>query len=295
MAESKGPGNEERAADGGSRPRRRGLLDRLRPYAVGTTAIVVVFGGSALIGEHVRSTKDDKVREPSGVVGAPVVPSGPSGSAATATPGAGPSTGASPAGPKLGLPVRPSVPVTLTVYVDLRSPDSKAFGDEYEAALTQLLTTGQAQIQYRLVTASDQQYGGSGSKAAANAAACAQDQGRFTQFMKEVWKHQPDPSSDKLTHKNFLKDLALKAGKIKMGKFEPCLEQGDHNGWVQQSQNEFATSGLGAVPVVEINGKPVKDVRSTLTPQKLRKMVLKEAKRVIAVQATPSATPTLLG
>jgi hypothetical protein len=39
----------------------------------------------------------------------------------------------------------------------------------------------------------------------------------------------------------------------------------------------------------------VKDVHSTLTPQKLRRMVLDEAKRVIAVQATPSATPTLLG
>jgi hypothetical protein len=290
MAESKGPGNEDRAADGGGKPRRRGFLDRLRPYAVGTTAIVVVFGGSALIGQHVRSTKDDKVREPSGVAAAPVVPTGP-----VPTGTSSPSASPSPAGPKLGLPVRPSVPVTITVYVDLRSPDSKAFADEYEATLTQLLTTGQAQIQYRLVTASDQQYGGTGSKSAANAAACAQDQSRFTQFMKEIWKHQPDPRSDKLTHKNFLKDLAIKAGKIKMANFEPCLEQGDHNGWVQQSQNDFAASGLGTVPVVEINGKAVKNVHSTLTPQKLRRMVLDEAKRVIAVQATPSATPTLLG
>ncbi|MEW2520790.1 DsbA family protein [Actinacidiphila alni] len=288
MAESKGPGNEGGAAGGGGTPKRkRGFLDRLRPYAVGTTAIVVVFGGSALIGEHVRSTKDDKVREPSGVAAAPVVPTGP---ADTATP----SPSASP-GPKLGLPVRPTIPVTLTVYVDLRSPDSKAFADEYEATLTQLLTTGQVELQYRLVTASDKQYGGSGSKEAANAAACAQDQGRFSQFMREVWKHQPDPSSDTLSHKNFLKEMARKAGKIKMGNFEPCLEQGDHNGWVTQSQKAFAASGLGQVPVLEINGKAVKDVHSTLTPQKLRKMVLDEAKRVIAVQATPSATSTLLG
>lgn len=288
MAESKGPGNEDRAADGGSKPRRKGFLDRLRPYAVGTTAIVVVFGGSALIGEHVRSTKDDKVRDPSGAVGAPVVPTGP-------VPTATPSPSASPAGPKLGLSVHPTVPVTITIYVDLRSPDSKAFTDEYEATLTQLLTTGQAQIQYRLVTASDKQYGGLASRNAANAAACAQDQGRFPQFMKEIWKHQPDPQSATLGHKNFLKEMALKAGKIKMSTFEPCVEQGDHNGWVQQSQNDFATSGLGAIPVVEINGKAVKDVHSTLTPQKLHKMVLDEAKRVIAVQATPSATPTLLG
>lgn len=288
MTESKGPENQDRAKDGGDKPKRKTLLDRVRPYAVGTITIVVVFGGSALIGQHVRSTKDEKVREPSGAIAAPVVPTGPADSAT-------PSPSAAPAGPKLGLPVRPSVPVTITVFVDLRSPDSKAFADEYQATLTQLLTTGQAEIQYRLVTASDQQYGGTGSKAAANAAACAQDQSRFTQFMKEVWKHQPDPKSDKLTQLNFLKELAVEAGKIKLSTFEPCLEQGDHNGWVQQSQNDFAKADLGSIPVVEINGKPVKDVHSTLTPQKLRKMVLDEAKRVIAVQATPSDTPALLG
>lgn len=288
MTESKGPENQDRAADGGSKPKRRSLLDRVRPYAVGTIAIVVVFGGSALIGEHVRSTKGDKVREPSGVIGAPVVPTGP---ADTATP----SPSATPAGPKLGLPVRPSVPVTITVYVDLRSPDSKAFADEYQATFTQLLTTGQAQIQYRLVTASDLSYGGTASKTAANAAACAQDQGRFPQFMKEIWKHQPDPTSQKLAHVNFLKDLAIKAGKIKMSTFEPCVQQGDHDGWVTKSQSTFAADKLGAVPVVEVNGKPVKNVHSTLTPQKLRTMVLNEAKRVIKVQATPSDTPALLG
>ncbi|MBM9507361.1 DsbA family protein [Actinacidiphila acididurans] len=280
MTESKGPG-------GAAGPKKRkGPLQRLKPYAVGITAMVVVFGGSALIGAHVRSTKGDKVTEPSGVAGAAVVPTGPvSTSSASPTP--------TPTDQQhLSVPVRPAIPVTITVFEDLRSPDSKAFDEEYNAMFAQLLLTGQVQIHYRLVTASDAQYGGKGALVAANAAACAQDQSRFVQFVEQVWKHQPDPSSDGLASENLMKKLAKKAGKINMGKFDPCVEQSDHEGWVRQGQKDFAAQKLGSVPVVQINDTTVSNVRTTLTPKKLRALILKEAKRVIAVQATPSASPS---
>lgn len=296
MTESKGPDTQDRAAAQGSKPKRKSLLDRVRPYAVGLVTMAVVFGGSALLGAHVRSTKDEKVKPPTGVIAAPVVPTGPP---VTATPDPGasptPTPSASPAGPKLGFPVRPSVPVTITIYEDLRSPDSKAFADEYDPTLTALLTTGQVQLQYRLATASDQQYGGVGARTAANAAACAQDQGRFAQFVREIWKIQPDPHSDGLASIKLMKELGRKAGVPKMNSFEPCVNLGDHNGWVNQSQADFAKSGLGSVPVVDVNGTLLKDVHSTLTPAKLRAMVLKEAKRVVAVQAVPSTAPALAG
>ena len=73
------------------------------------------------------------------------------------------------------------------------------------------------------------------------------------------------------------------------------VEQDDHMGWVEKSQADFAAQGLGDAPVVEINNKPVKDVAGSLTPQKLRSLVLKEAKAVVAVQATPSPTNSMLG
>jgi protein-disulfide isomerase len=285
MTESKGPDNQGGMAAPGSKKKRKGPLARLRPYAVGTMTIVVVFGGSALVGAHVRSTKDKTVKVPTGVVGAAAVPTGP-------TDAASPSPTAS-AGPKFQVPVHPSVPVTVTVYEDLRSPASKAFADEYQATFDQLLVTGQVQLHYQLVTGSDKSYGGNGARYASNAAACAQDQSRFTQFVQEIWDHQPDPKTDSLASESLMKKFAIKAGKIKMANFEPCLEQGDHNGWVLKSQSDFASSGLGAVPAVQIDGVAVKDVHSSLTPKKLRSLVQKEVKRVIAVQATPSASPTL--
>ncbi len=284
MTESKGSDNPGGAAIPGMK-KRKGPIARLRPYAVGTMAIVVVFGGSALIGAHVRAGKDHKVKAPSGVVAAAVVPTGP---ADTASPTPTPTTG-----PKFQVPVHPSIPVAITVYEDLRSPDSKAFADEYQATFDQLLTTGQVQLHYQLVTASDKIYGGRGSQYAANAAACAQDQGRFTQFVQEIWNDQPDPKTDGLSSETLMKKFARKAGKIDMGKFEPCLEQGDHKGWVIKSQADYAAAHLGAVPAVQINGKTVTDVRSGLTPKKLMKMTEKEAKRVVALQvAAASASPS---
>ena len=283
MTESKGPDDPGGTALPGQK-KRKGIVAKVRPYAVGTMAIVVVFGGSALIGAHVRSKKVDKVSTPTGVVGAAVVPTGPEDTAS-------PSPTAT-AGPKFQVPVHPSIPVTITVYEDLRSPDSKAFADEYAATFDQLLTTGQVQLHYQLVTASDQSYGGSGSQYAANAAACAQDQSRFTQFVQEIWDHQPDPKTDGLASEKLMKKFAAHAGKIKMGNFEPCLEQGDHKGWVIKSQADFRGSGLGKVPAVQINGKTVKDVGSSLTPAELHSMVEKEAKRVVKLQDTPSPSPS---
>jgi hypothetical protein len=129
---------------------------------------------------------------------------------------------------------------------------------------------------------------------AANAAACAQDQSRFTQFVQQVWNDQPDPRTDLLAGQALMKSLARKAGKITMGTFEPCLEQRDHEGWVRQSQADYAAQHLGAVPVVQINGVTVTTVHTALTPAKLRAAVLTEAQRVIAAQAAPAAAGTLL-
>lgn len=287
MAESKGP-EKPAPAEVPGKVRRRGPLQRMRPYAVSAVVMAVVFGGSAVIGAHVRAKKDDSVKAPAGAAAAPVVV--PTGPAVTGGPTARPT------GPKLAVPVHPSVPVTVTVYEYLRSPDSKAFADAYGPMLDQLLTTGQVELHYRLVTASDAKYGGKGSQEAASAAACAADQGRFTQFVAEVFRDQPsDPDDDVFAAHARLKHLADKAHKIKSSTFEPCLDQGDHVGWVRESQEDFAASGLGDAPAVQIGDQAVKGIPGSMTPQKLHTLILAEVKRVVAARmVTPTPANTLL-
>ncbi|MFE7663371.1 DsbA family protein [Streptomyces celluloflavus] len=259
-------GNDQ---SGKGAPRRGRRRDNWRHYTVIVVGLAVVYGAAATLGAYVRSGKADAVV-------APADATGPAGKT------------------KLALPVKPTVPVTLTVYEDLGSPASRAFAQRYADTFTQLLASGQVQIDYRLVTQSDKQYGGNGAKAAAAAAACAQDQGRFTQFVDQVWQHQSDLAHDGLGNRKLLFALAKKAGKINEGTFRSCVETGERQGWVAASQAEFAAAALGDdAPVVTVNEVPVPGAGTSLTPKKLRALVQKEAQRVADQKVSErSATAT---
>ncbi|WP_431999365.1 DsbA family protein [Streptomyces sioyaensis] len=231
-----------------------------RLYGVTAVGLAVVCGVAAAVGQLVRAHEASAVEAPKYAVG-------------------------SGGGTKLDLPVRPTVPVKLTVYEDPRSPQSRAFAQRYAATFSHLLASGQLQINYRLVTQSDKQYGGSGAKEAAAAAACAEDQGRFAQFMDQVWQHQPAPANDALKDRNLLWGLAKKAGKINHDAFTLCVDRGERNGWVAQSQSEFAAAGLGEAPVVQINGRSLPVPPAQLTPAKLTSLVHDEAQRVATAAA----------
>ncbi|MEU4096022.1 thioredoxin domain-containing protein [Streptomyces sp. NPDC026673] len=231
---------------------------RWRSYAGTVIVLGVVFGGSAVLGAHVRSEKQHEVKAPVGASGEE----------------------------QLAVPVRPTkLPVTLTVYEDLRSPESKAFAAEYADTLAKLVATGQVEIDYRLVTPTDTADGGSGSLAAANAAACAQDVGRFQEYVAQVWDAQPaDVQDDPFTGDTFLKDLAKKAGGVDETHFVPCVQGGDHDGWVRRSQEEFAAAGFTSAPVVQVNGETVTDPTggaSELTPARLTQLVDKAVAEVV--------------
>ncbi|MEV6565550.1 DsbA family protein [Streptomyces kronopolitis] len=245
-------GDGKATGKGSGAPRRNWRL-----YGVAALGFALVCGVAATVGQIARAHQATAVSAPKGAVGH-------SG------------------GTQLDLPVRPTVPVTLTVYEDPRSPQSREFAQRYADTLARLLASGQAQINYRLVTQSDKQYGGSGATEAAAAAACAQDQKRFAPFMDQIWRHQPAPAKDAFTDRKLLSDLAKKAGKINHDSFEMCVDRSDRKGWVARSQSEFAASGLGEVPVVEINGRPVPGSTAQLTPGKLSSLVHKEAQRVAA-------------
>ncbi|MFK0294993.1 DsbA family protein [Streptomyces sp. NPDC090442] len=252
----------------GSEATRKGPRGNWRNYAVIGVGLAVICGAAAWIGQYARSGEATAFEPPSNAVGT------------TAD------------GDKLALPVKPTIPVTLTVYEDPRSPESRAFAQQYSKTFGQLLASGQAQINYRLVTASDRQYGGSGAKEAAAAAACAQDQGRFSEFMDQVWANQPAPQQDGFKNRTLLKKMAKKAGKIEHDAFNLCLDRGTRQGWVTKSQQDYASSGLGPVPVVQLNGKTIADPATKLTPSKLTALVNKEAQKVAAAGPTASPSPS---
>lgn len=243
-------GGQEAGEQGRSGPG-RDPRTRWRRRATTVLTLLAVFTAAYLIGQQVRWDKQNEVNPPTGAVRPDLL----------AVPGR-----------------RLPVPVTVTVYEDLRSPDSRAFALEYGPALDRMAATGQVRVLHRLVTGTDSRLGGRGSAAAANAAACAQDEGRFTEYLAELWRGQPDEGDDTFADARFLNDLAERVPGIDQARFHPCVRGGKHHGWVAASQRAFERSGLGTAPVLTVGGKAVRP-SAGLTPGRLTTLVRAEVRR----------------
>lgn len=183
-----------------------------------------------------------------------------------------------------------AAPSTLTIYEDFRCPACDAFEKAFTPTVHSLEDSGKLRTQYHLVTIIDGNLGGSGSLTAANAAACAQDEGRFRAFHDVLYANQPDEQDDTFADKNTLLTLADKVGGLKTPTFTACVNSGTHDAWVKKSDNAFGDSGFNSTPTVLLNGKNIYGSQSTpLTPASLRQMVAtaNKGKPAGKVTATP--------
>ncbi|WP_329130752.1 DsbA family protein [Streptomyces sp. NBC_01476] len=182
-------------------------------------------------------------------------------------------------------------PSTLTIYEDFRCPACDAFEKAFTPTIHSLENDGQLRTEYHLVTLIDGNLGGSGSLTAANAAACAQDQGKFRAYHDVLYSNQPDEQDDKFADKNTLLDLAGQVQGLKTPAFTACVNNGTHNSWVKKSDQAFNSSGFNSTPTVLLNGKNIYGSQSAaLTPDSLKQMVKQanKGKQPGKVTATPS-------
>jgi protein-disulfide isomerase len=175
----------------------------------------------------------------------------------------------------LAIPVgRSSAPSTLTVYEDFRCPACGQFENGFRDTIHELQDKGQLRTEYHLATIIDAGMGGSGSLNAANAAACAQDAGKFQAYHDVLYRNQPPEQDDAFADKSHLIDLAGKVEGLDTPAFRKCVNDGSHDGWVDKSNTAFTESGFRGTPTVLLGGKDVySDQQNPLTPEKLKKMV----------------------
>ncbi|HEY5836904.1 DsbA family protein [Streptomyces sp.] len=180
-------------------------------------------------------------------------------------------------------------PSTLTIYEDFRCPACEAFEKAFTPAIQSLEGTGQLRTEYHLVTLIDGNLGGSGSLNAANAAACAQDQGKYRAYHDVLYANQPDERDDAFGDKNTLLRLADKVSGLRTPAFTACVTDGTHNGWVAKSNDAFGASGYNSTPTVLLNGKAVYgSATAPLTPDAFKRMVAEANKGKPAGKVTPA-------
>ncbi|MEU1780509.1 thioredoxin domain-containing protein [Streptomyces abikoensis] len=175
----------------------------------------------------------------------------------------------------LAIPVgNQAAKANLVVFEDFRCPGCGQFENGFRDTIHELEGKGELKAEYTLVTLIDKNLGGSGSLYAANAAACAQDAGKFLAYHDELYKSQPPETVDAYGKKAKLLEIANKVPGLNSASFQKCVEDGPHNSWVQKSQDTFSKSGHRGTPTVILNGKSLyDDPTHPLTPQKLRELV----------------------
>lgn len=235
---------DEREKQKKAEKRRRGLI-------VGAS-VLCVLGLAAVIGVIAANSGGDDESEASGPV---VAPSGALGKDG------------------LAIPVgEERAKATLTVWEDFRCPACKVFEQNYSPTIHELTESGWLKVEYHLVTLIDNGLGGTGSRDAANAAACAQDAGKFAAYHDVLFENQPPESDDAFADDGKLIELAGKVDGLDTPAFRACVEDGTHNSWVAKSHEAFRKGGFSGTPTVMYEGRNINQDRS-MTPEKFKQMV----------------------
>ena len=255
MNDTNDAGNPKRAARDRLAVERQRLRTRhrRRRALVTGTAVIGVLGLAAVAG--VLAANADGSRNDS--EGPVVAPAGATGK------------------DRLAIPVgRPDAPSTLTVWEDFRCPACQQFERQYRPVLQELTEQGRIRVEYRLVTLIDDNMGGSGSRRAANAAACAQQSGTFSRYHDVLYDHQPEETKDEYADNATLIRLARKVPGLVTDAFENCVRGGTYDNWVVKSNQLFRDRKLSGTPTVLLNGDNLlDDPGHPLTPDRLRSLV----------------------
>ncbi|MBR7836209.1 thioredoxin domain-containing protein [Actinospica durhamensis] len=165
----------------------------------------------------------------------------------------------------MAIPVgEASAPVKLTVYEDARCAECGAFESKDQSAYKALVASGKLELLVHLVDYVDNSRGGSGSLAAGNAMACAQDAGDFEAYHDVLYAAQPAEGTDAFSSTGTLIKYAAQVSGLDTATFESCVTSGKYDDWVKQNYRELEKiDGIAnaAVPTVFANGSRI-DVTS---------------------------------
>lgn len=232
-------------------------VDRRRRTLIMGASVVCVLALAAVIGIVAANVGKDDGGEEAGPV---VAPSGALGQDGLAV-----------------LVGEESAESTLTVWEDFRCPACRSFELAYRPTLHELTGSGQLKIEYHLVTLIDGNMGGTGSRDSANAAACAQDAGRFTEYHDVLFDNQPPESEDAFADNAELIESAGEVEGLDTPAFRGCVRDGTHNSWVAKSNEAFQQGGFSGTPTVLLGDRNIYQDQS-MTPAKLKELV-EEASR----------------
>lgn len=137
-----------------------------------------------------------------------------------------------------------NAPVTIIEFSDFQCPYCGRF---YSQTLSQIeekyIKTGKAKFVYRDFPLSFHQF----AQKAAEAAECADEQGRFWEYHDKIFQNQQSLSIENL--RKWALDLSLDGGK-----FGSCLDSGRYEEEIKKDFQDGSAAGVTGTPAFFING-----------------------------------------
>jgi protein-disulfide isomerase len=142
------------------------------------------------------------------------------------------------------------VPV-VDIYEDFQCPICQQFEGVQMKYIDSLITDKKATVHFHLLS-----FIGQESIRAANASACAADEGKFIPFHNNLYANQPaNENSGEWTNDRLIA-IGNVAG-ITSTKFKKCVNNGEYLGWVAKSAVAGEKAGVTGTPTVFVNGKEI--------------------------------------
>src|SRR3989344_2150133 len=148
-------------------------------------------------------------------------------------------------------------PVTMLQIADFQCPFCKKFFDEsFTAVKNEYIDTGKAKLIFVNLA-----FLGPESKNAAEAAMCAQDQGKFWEYHDELYKNQKGENLGTFSVKK-LQEIAQGLN-LNMSEFDSCADSDKHQKRIEKEAELASKYGLRVTPTLIINNTVVKGAQPT--------------------------------
>lgn len=152
-----------------------------------------------------------------------------------------------------GIPIS-SGKVEVDAWVDFTCPICKNFETSAQSTIDSLVSSNKITMVYHPVAILDQNTNPPGySTRAAGASGCAQDLGKFPEFLKALYAQQPAEGSAGLSDDQLIQ-IGGTVGLIDPT-FAKCVRDGKYKTWATHNTDVFASKGYTGTPTVVVAGK----------------------------------------
>lgn len=160
-------------------------------------------------------------------------------------------------GPIVLNPDAPAGVPVLDLYEDPQCPACKIFEDYYGATLNDLVKTNKAKVRVHTLSFLDTNLKNDSSVRAANGAFCAADQGKFYDYMAQVYANQPAKEGTGYPAEQ-LTSFAVKAGVADQQAWASCQAGLTYQAHTLALETNTEKSGVNGTPTVKVAGQTLK-------------------------------------